>query len=94
MTTNDCGPAFPSGIAGPEYGDKAGECMEPGMSLRDFFAAAALTGILAGAHRVQYKGGGSGPDANADAASSDAYGYADAMLRERNRGADPDTDAK
>jgi hypothetical protein len=42
MTINDGGPAFPSGIAGPEYGDHAGECFEPGMSIRDYFAAAAL----------------------------------------------------
>ena len=39
MTTNNGGPAFPSGIAGPEYGDKAGECFEPGMSLRAYHAA-------------------------------------------------------
>lgn len=94
MTTNDCGPAFPSGIAGPEYGDKAGECMEPGMSLRDFFAAAALTGYRAarcvniGAYPSETKLWGPAQVAR------EAYRDADAMLRERNRGADPDTDAK
>lgn len=87
MTTNDCGPAFPSGIAGPEYGNKAGECMEPGMSLRDFFAAAALTGWAAGRNVKA-------TDSTPDVVAVGCYRYADAMLRERNRGDDPDADAK
>ena len=65
---NDGGPAFPmrhsvfpSGNI--EYGS-------PGMSLRDYLAAAALTGLLANPGR---RGG-------ADSYARDAYDQSDAML--------------
>lgn len=45
---NTGGPAFPSGIAGPEYGDHAGECFEPGMSLRAWLAGTIASGCRAG----------------------------------------------
>ena len=80
---NDDGPAFPSGVAGPEYGDHAGECMEQGMSLRDYFAAASLaalskdfrsaTGISENIRRI------------AELNARLAYLVADAMLAERKR---------
>jgi len=71
MTINDGGPAFPSGIAGPEYGDHAGECFEPGMSIRDYFAAAALQTIVF--------------DGDYRSFALTAYMIADAMLAERER---------
>ena len=92
---NDGGAAFPSGLAGSEYGDHAGECMEPGMSLRDYFAAAAMRGMTPKLH-----------DSNAwndlgqfdcvtenacetlaacELIANTAYVLADAMIRERER---------
>lgn len=68
---NDGGPAFPG-----QSLNERGEPDEPhrsGMSLRDYFAAAALTGICA------YHPG-STPDATAQ-----AYEMADAMLAARNK---------
>lgn len=44
---DDGGPAFPGGVAGPEYGNQAGNPMEEGMSLRDWFAGQVLAGIVA-----------------------------------------------
>jgi hypothetical protein len=40
-------PAFPGGMAGHEYGDHAGEPMNDGMTLRDWFAGMVLQGQLA-----------------------------------------------
>lgn len=53
------------------------ETVNPGMMLRDYFAAAALTGILATARNPN--------DAAAyrDLSAIDAYVFADAMLAER-----------
>lgn len=71
---NDGGPAFPSvyysepiGSIGPQFTIKGG------MTLRDYFAAAALQGNIA--H----------PDVtgNRDDIAKDAYKYADAMLKAR-----------
>lgn len=58
---NDGGPASPT----PDG------YVHPGMSLRDYFAAAALQGILARS-----------PETN-QMTAEDAYGYADAMLKAR-----------
>jgi len=67
--TNDGGPAFPT--SDPNYETKyAGE----GMSLRDYFAAKAMQGLLACPMQPQ-----SGPDMYA----RDAYALADAMLKAR-----------
>jgi hypothetical protein len=68
-TTNNGGPAFPT--TDPNYEAKyAGE----GMSLRDYFAAKAMQGLLACPMQPQ-----SGPDMYAH----DAYALADAMLKAR-----------
>lgn len=75
-------PAFPVPSPVSEYTD--GRRMD-GMSLRDYFAAAALQGLLADSQWEI-------PTMNKCAAR--AFEFADAMLRERNRGDDPDTDAK
>jgi diphthamide synthase subunit DPH2 len=58
---DDGGAAFPS-----EY------YAEQGMTLRDYFAAAALQGLLA-----------NGCYGSCDSAANHAYGYADAMIKAR-----------
>lgn len=69
--TFDGGPAFPM-PSGPE------NVYEHGMTLRDYFAAAALTGMLA-----------SDPEGTLrpDSAARSALRYADAMLAAREGGA-------
>ena len=66
----DGGPAFPVGLSADQHADIAG------MNLRDYFAAAALTGTLAGP-----TGGPNTYEGLADA----AYSAADAMLAARER---------
>jgi len=68
---NDGGPAFPF----REQDGEGGYERFPGMSLRDYFAAAALTGILADPN-------GSG---HLQEVSGFAYLVADAMLAARER---------
>ena len=63
MSKNDGGPAFPSSIVDDSL-------HVPGMTLRDYFAAKAMQGLLQYAY------------AHADRASV-AYKVADAMLKER-----------
>lgn len=65
---NDGGPAFPMG-----YHRDGNDADHFGMTLRDYFAAAALQGSIACV--------GSGGDWNDFA--KDAYKYADAMLKAR-----------
>ncbi len=65
---NDGGPAFPNVPSDPGYTQ-----WDTGMTLRDYFAAAALQGSIACV--------GSGGDWNDFA--KDAYKYADAMLKAR-----------
>jgi hypothetical protein len=72
--TNDGGPAFP--IVEP---DTSSVSITTGMSLRDYFAAAALQGLMANSqYPVEEL-----PPAQV---SVDAYYYADYMLAERERG--------
>lgn len=61
---NNGGPAFPSLATDHRYG-------EQGMTLRDYFAAAALTGCLAASHT----------DGEPEDFARVAYGLADAMLK-------------
>jgi len=73
----DGGPAFPgvAFVSGP-YGDRT--VMIGGMSLRDYFAAAALQGVIACFR----------DHAHAETVSTrvgKAYEYADAMLTERDK---------
>lgn len=74
---NDGGPAFPV----PERENGNGDTVWPiacGMSLRDYFAAQALSGVMADPN-------GWNRPANT---AANAYDYADAMLAERaKRGA-------
>jgi hypothetical protein len=69
---NDGGPAFPHKRQIRCNGEVIDSEMEPGMTLRDYFAAAALQGLLA-------DGGGSSSSWDDDA--KNAYQAADAMLR-------------
>jgi hypothetical protein len=72
-TLADGGPAFPVTT------DHGSVYPLPGMTLRDYFAAAALQGSLA-----------QGPDHNPPSAwAYDAYKYADAMLAERAKTKEP-----
>lgn len=64
---NDGGPAFPLQSIGPEF-----QPGYSGMTLRDYFAAAALQGLLCN---------GGGPSWDGDA--KNAYQAADAMLKAR-----------
>lgn len=66
---NDGGPAFP-------HGDR-GVNPYPGMSLRDYFAAQALSGLCA---RIGYR-----PTSQPDELITTAYSLADAMIAECNR---------
>jgi len=71
---NDGGPAFPGTID-----KRALEQPAAGMSLRDFFAAAALTGLMSDM--------GLRPSSEAEftEASRRLYQFADAMLAERDK---------
>ena len=71
---DDGGPAFP-----PNAGWKNNDPDGRGMSLRDYFAAAALNGMLVNHYRT-----GEPFNAPADFAQ-DAYEIADAMLEGRKR---------
>lgn len=86
MTINDGGPAFPAEyfdralfekmtktIGSPPAHEYA-QVKAPGMSLRDYFAAAALTGLLNPAS-----------EAHSVDAPIHAYAIADAMLAERSK---------
>lgn len=72
---NDGGTAFPVPM-----GADWPEC-DRGLSLRDYFAAAAATGIMANARFGE---------ANANDIALWSYGQADAMMRERDRKDDSD----
>ena len=61
-----------------DYGDPV-LVEDTSVSLRDYFAAAALTGII---HKSEQFGF---PDRAVGYAAFRAYEYADAMLKERNR---------
>ncbi len=70
MTRPDNPHAFPQP-------DASGRISEEGMSLRDYFAARAMQGMVVGTEYV-----GLGPERIA----VDAYELADAMLKERDNG--------
>ena len=72
--TNTGGPAFPLSTVDP-YDRSVTTC--DGMTLRDYFAAKAMQGILAGEHPIVRE-----PDPLPMLAKA-AYGMADAMLKAR-----------
>ena len=67
--TSDGGPAFPTLFIEPDYGSGY-----VGMTLRDYFAAAALKGQ---AHRFAH------PHEHRELLAQDCYDIADAMLKAR-----------
>lgn len=73
MSMKSGGPAFPLPLG-------TANCAEPeqsgGMTLRDYFAAKVLQGLVAGDIN---------PDAKPEDFAAVAYGLADAMLAERER---------
>ena len=71
MRKNTGGPAFPT---------KPGHWMEEGMTLRDYFAAQALIGLISVSEN--YTSARNYPDASY---ASFAYGIADAMLEARRK---------
>jgi hypothetical protein len=72
---NDGGPAFPAGTV-THYEGAPAEYTETylGMTLRDWFAGQALAGMLALEVAVSFED-----------AAIDAYGYAHAMLQQREK---------
>jgi hypothetical protein len=74
-TFKDGGPAFPVTT------DHGSVYPLPGMTLRDYFAAAAMQGFMAGPHYSAYR------TWSQDAQS--AYEMADAMLAERTKTKEP-----
>ncbi|MFB3910456.1 MAG: hypothetical protein ACE15D_18860 [Candidatus Eisenbacteria bacterium] len=80
MSKPDGGPAFPT--TDPNYEAKYASA---GMTLRDYFAARAIP-IVAGQEALHPTLGDEGPTYSGIA--SRAYLLADAMLAERNKGAD------
>ncbi len=69
---DDGGPAFPFKCQGATTAPE----VYYGMTLRDYFAAKALNGWLASEDRITL---------TEDAVADVCYGYADAMIRERNK---------
>lgn len=80
MSKNNGGPAFPRPQFAPHdvgYQDAGiGNDSQEGMNLRDYFASAALTGLLAGWCDQSRSGG---------TPVVQAYAMADAMLAEREK---------
>jgi hypothetical protein len=73
MTTNTGGPAFPRNIL--DHGHGVTTTHESGMTLRDYFAAKAMEGMLAYSYLH--------PLSMEDGCARDAYDMADAMLKAR-----------
>ncbi len=96
MSDKDGGSAFPkngwmeSGVMDEDYPDdpsKAGNMWhEPhaGITVRDYFAAAALQGLCVNHSEAFFKTTGSDEHPQ-NTVSRLAYSYADAMLKERNK---------
>lgn len=85
--SKDGGPAFPVDEVFDENRGVVIRYMSSGLSLRDYFAAAALNGILSNAETMRQgvllTKDMKGNDALLVMNSLLAYGYADAMLRAR-----------
>ena len=72
--TNTGGAAFPSGLQ--EMADDTVESLHKGMTLRDYFAAKAMQGLVAGANPEHV--------INLHGAAEWSYNMADAMLKARD----------
>ena len=71
MNKDTGGPAFPSGMIDPKQPEDAIQAIDKGMTLRDYFAAKAMPGLI----------GFGSPDSGAKV----AYEWADAMLKAREQ---------
>lgn len=74
--TNTGGPAFPTGTWEYDSQNNVLPYQEPGMTLRDYFAAAVMQGICAS---------GPGSHMTNDRIAAEAYEMADAMLKAREQ---------
>lgn len=82
---NDGGPAFPM----PNFTDRGEHTHwgDRGMTLRDWFAGQALIGVLSNHSLLLKIDVGAGASVSTrEAAAIYAYGLADSMLTERNKG--------
>jgi len=81
---DDGGPAFPSHAGDPEATDPRNRISCGGLTKRDYFAAAALTGIYASQYFVDhvnaYGSSASGPKGSQDGAAKLALAAADALI--------------
>lgn len=75
MSERDGGPAFPGGVNSRFTKIEEGEPTQPGMTLRDYFAAQVMAGIA--------EAPGETCDGYIDQRVRVAYKIADAMLKER-----------
>jgi hypothetical protein len=78
-TLNDGEPAFPVPVGEREFWDREENGSPNGITIRDYFAAAAMQGFVS-----SYPNGEGG---DADAIAHDSYTLADAMLAARKEGA-------
>ena len=83
MPKNDGGPAFPFALESVATAKGSEQSYEPGMSLRDYFAAAALPSVIAA--YVEANGRCIGTDHFVRNVPVHAYRMADAMLAERSK---------
>lgn len=74
--TNTGGPAFPSGLIDPSTPNDAVQSLHNGMTLRDYFAAKAMQGLVGGANPEH--------GINLIGAAEWSYNMADAMLAARS----------
>jgi len=92
-TKNTGGSAFPTQESEPLNNGERAQYAEPGMTLRDYFAAKAIHGILTREvpydfwHRIKRFLGFDYDvvDINAEGFAMEAYDFADAMLKAREQ---------
>ena len=90
--SNDGGPAFPRPVSedktqGTQHDGNRTVDAQDGMSLRDYFAAQALGGLLAGSAAMHVTIDGSWVDGREKTLATFSYSLADAMLVARKKGA-------
>lgn len=83
-TINDGGPAFPRlhSLNNCKPGEKVAKYSADGMSMRDYFAAKAMQGFIAG-HIAHYGHENHWPWSGWSGIADSAYEVADAMLEQR-----------
>ena len=76
--TNTGGPAFPSGLIDPSTPEDAVQSLHEGMTLRDYFAAKAMQGLITSASLSRTESW-----YDEERVAESAYKMADAMLKAR-----------